>query len=64
MEPIPPEVSDTGPTLDSPRHGFQGDRGSRPRLPAVPAGITIAISREAGARGGTVGRRVGQPERR
>jgi hypothetical protein len=60
MEPIPPDGLDAGPTLDSPRHGFQGDRGSPPRLPTIPAGLTIAISREAGARGGTIGRRVGR----
>src|SRR5947208_8368532 len=60
MEPIPPDGLDAGPTLDSPRHGFQGDRGSPPRLPTIPAGLTIAISRETGARGGTIGRRVGR----
>src|SRR5262245_41561377 len=41
----------------TPRHGFQGDR-----LPAAlsvrPAGLTIAISREAGSRGGTIARRA------
>ncbi|HMF11263.1 MAG TPA: cytidylate kinase-like family protein [Gemmataceae bacterium] len=50
------------PTLplnpDAPLHGFQGDRGATPATPAVPASLVIAISREAGARGGTIGRRV------
>jgi cytidylate kinase len=43
---------------DTPRHGFQGDRGPAPAPPAIPAGLTVAISREAGARGGSIGRRV------
>jgi cytidylate kinase len=60
MEPISVEGFDMGPTLDSPRHGFQGDRGAVATLPAVPSGVTVAISREAGARGGTIGRRVGR----
>jgi hypothetical protein len=45
---------------ESPHHGFQGDRAPPPPPPAVPAGLTIAISRETGARGGTIGRRVGR----
>src|SRR5262245_59326851 len=44
----------------SPLHGFRGDRQPlRPGDP-IPAGLTLAISREAGARGGTIGRRVGR----
>jgi cytidylate kinase len=45
---------------ESPLHGFQGDRGPVPAVPSVPAALTIAVSREAGARGGTIGRRVGK----
>jgi cytidylate kinase len=60
VEPLPPNGLDLGPTLDSPRHGFQGDRGSPARQPTVPRHLTIAISREAGGRGGTIGRRVGR----
>lgn len=45
---------------ESPRHGFQGDRGSVPERPTVPGGVTIAISRETGARGSSIARRVGQ----
>jgi cytidylate kinase len=52
--PVPDE-----PIL-SPHHGFQGDRGLVVRPPSVPAGLTITISREAGARGGSIGRRVGR----
>jgi hypothetical protein len=60
VEPLPPNGLDLGPTLDSPRHGFQCDRGSPPRPPTVPRRLTIAISREAGGRGGAIGRRVGR----
>src|SRR6266702_2640143 len=45
---------------ESPRHGFQGDRGPRPEQPNIPASITIAISRESGSRGGTIARRAGR----
>ncbi len=44
---------------ESPRHGFQGDRGVILSPPMMPCGLTIALSREAGARGGAIGRRVG-----
>jgi hypothetical protein len=43
---------------ETPRHGFQGDRAPAPAVPAMPAGLSVAISREAGARGGSIGRRV------
>src|SRR6516165_5623966 len=43
---------------ETPRHGFQGDRAPAAAGPTVPAGLTVAISREAGARGGSIGRRV------
>lgn len=39
-----------------PRHGFRGD-AKRPRFPQT---LTIAVSRQAGARGGTVARHIGQ----
>jgi cytidylate kinase len=51
--PLPPEES-----RESPRHGFQGDRGPNPPPAEFPAGLTVAISREAGSRGGTIGRRA------
>jgi cytidylate kinase len=41
----------------TPLHGHRGAGRDRP---AAPAGVAIAISREAGARGGTVARRVGK----
>jgi cytidylate kinase len=46
------------PHPESPLHGFQGDRTPVPTAPTVPASLTVAVSREAGARGGTIGRRV------
>jgi cytidylate kinase len=44
---------------ESPRHGFQGERLPQP-CSAVPASLTVAVSREAGARGATIARRVGR----
>jgi len=41
---------------DAPRHGDQGE--TRPVGQFVPAAITIAISRETGARGGSIGKRL------
>src|SRR5436305_11198345 len=43
--------------LTTPQHGNRGDRRDRP---SAPAGVAIAISREAGARGETIARRVGK----
>lgn len=56
------EETEAGPgdAPESPRHGFRGDRGAHPSRPAVPYALTIALSREAGARGGAIGRRVAQ----
>ena len=51
------ETSDD--SIHTPRHGFQGNRGPT-ASPTVPAGFSIAVSREAGARGSTIGRRVGR----
>jgi cytidylate kinase len=45
---------------ESPRHGFQGDRGAPPPPRTGPSALTLAFSREAGARGGTIARRVGR----
>jgi cytidylate kinase len=54
----PPPSSDEA--RESPRHGFQGDRGAPPPPRTGPSALTIALSREAGARGGTIARRVGR----
>jgi cytidylate kinase len=45
---------------EAPQHGFPGVRRAAPVPACVPAGLTVAISREAGARGGTIARRVGR----
>src|SRR5262245_22213634 len=42
----------------SPRHGVQGDRAGRADVPFVPASLTVAVSREAGSRGGSIARRA------
>jgi len=54
-EDLPPDESEPP---ESPRHGFQGDRGARTEAPSLPRGLTVAISRETGARGATIGRRI------
>jgi cytidylate kinase len=43
---------------DVPLHGFRGDTGGAPA--ARPHGLTVAISRQAGARGTTVARKVAE----
>jgi cytidylate kinase len=50
--------SEPGAELEAPRHGMRGK--AQGRLPKVPAALTIAVSREAGSRGGTIARRVGR----
>jgi cytidylate kinase len=49
------DVPDAAAEAHSPRHGFRGEPS--PEAP-IPAGLTVAVSREAGARGGSLGRRV------
>jgi cytidylate kinase len=45
---------------ESPHHGYRGERPSSSGPAGVPAAVTIAISREAGARGSTIGNRAAQ----
>ncbi len=45
---------------EAPRHGFQGDRGKVPDVRQAPLGLTIALSRESGARGTNISRRLGR----
>src|SRR4029078_10747538 len=42
-----------------PVHGFRGDTPTPPP-PSHPRGLSVAISREAGARGGTIAKKVGE----
>ena len=44
----------------SPLHGFQGDREKLPAKPLLPLSLSVAISRETGSRGGSIGKRVGR----
>src|SRR5947209_272083 len=41
-----------------PHHGFRGERGPEGLAPGGPQSLTIAISREAGSRGGSIARRA------
>ncbi len=59
MQPSTPDPGLPDDLSASPQHGFRGDRS--PQAPALrPAGLTVAVSRESGARGGSIGRRVGR----
>jgi cytidylate kinase len=44
---------------ETPLHGYRG-AGEEEATPHVPAGLTIALSREAGARGASIARRAGE----
>ena len=44
----------------SPLHGFRGDRAPPPLARGVPAALTVAVSREAGSRGYSIGKLAGQ----
>lgn len=44
---------------DTPHHGYRGAPGRAPQRPSWPRSLSIALTREAGARGGTIAKRVG-----
>ena len=48
-------------TIDPYIGPLHGNRGETRRRPGAPAGLTIAISRESGASGGSIARRIGHP---
>ena len=48
-----------GDLMESPLHGNQGDRDAVEEL-ETPLGLTVAITRESGARGSSIARRVGK----
>lgn len=52
------EISTVEPA-ESPLHGYRGAMDDAPSF-GVPAGLSIALSREAGARGGTIAKRAGE----
>jgi cytidylate kinase len=54
---FPDSSNASGPEV--PLHGFQGNRGVVPER-SFPLGVSVAISRESGARGGSIGRHVGR----
>ncbi|GIW79974.1 MAG: hypothetical protein KatS3mg105_1781 [Gemmatales bacterium] len=61
-EPLPDqpwEAASAAGAFESPLHGNQGDRLPKPKQ-SMPQSITIAISREAGSRGSTIGAKVGK----
>src|ERR1700722_16473378 len=59
-EPFSEEVAfSSADQGESPLHGYRGEEVEAPSQ-GVPAGLTIAISREAGSRGGTVAKRAGE----
>jgi cytidylate kinase len=47
----------TGAAEPAPLHGYRGE--GKPAADRWPAGLTIALSRESGARGGSIAKRVG-----
>jgi hypothetical protein len=52
------DVTASDPSREGPRHGFRGYRAVRGRGP-YPSAVTVAISREAGSRGSSIGTRAG-----
>lgn len=59
---MPSKRDRTAPSAEreTPRHGYQGNRTAAAPPTGVPKALTVAISREAGARGGSIGRRAGR----
>jgi cytidylate kinase len=47
------------PAETGPLHGYRGETATE-SADSVPVGLTIALSRESGARGGSIARRVGR----
>jgi len=58
-QPTYPLELDEVPALDTPHHGFRGAAEGDPARAAWPKSLTIALSREAGARGHTIANRAG-----
>jgi len=48
-----------GPERGSPLHGYRGERPTA-NPPFLPAGLSVAISREAGSRGTSIAKRAGE----
>jgi cytidylate kinase len=58
-EPLSKPCQPSSPEQESPLHGFRGDRPTGKDQPFLPAGLTVAVSREAGSRGTTIADRAG-----
>jgi cytidylate kinase len=57
--PLKEDLDPSGPAAESPHHGFRGHPQSFDN-PGIPGSLTIAISREAGSRGASIAKRVGE----
>src|SRR5436190_22213863 len=55
----PSDLSKAFDTTDEPLAPHHGERGQPTALAALPRGLTLALSREAGSRGASIARRVG-----
>jgi len=59
MPALPADADQEAGPAGPPQHGFRGDREAEGPL-THPRGLTVAISREAGARGTTIARKLGE----
>ena len=59
MPALPADADQEAQPAGPPQHGFRGDPGAEGPL-TQPRGLTVAISREAGARGTTIARKLGE----
>ena len=55
-----PNISLINPIPEYPQHGNQGDRNGRTDPQQFPTSLTITISREAGTRGSTIAKKIGE----
>ncbi|MCS7020567.1 MAG: cytidylate kinase-like family protein [Gemmataceae bacterium] len=53
-------LTEPGFAPEVPVHGYRGESAASARPAIRPGGLTLAISREVGARGGTIARKVGE----
>jgi cytidylate kinase len=54
----PSDLSEAFDMIDEPLAPHHGERGQPTALAALPRGLTVALSREAGSRGASIARRV------
>src|SRR5437773_12327428 len=60
--PLPPVDSADAleEARESPHHGFRGDASPGGLALTIPPALSVAVSREAGSRGGSIARRAGR----